>query len=281
MELVLSELCVGSRLSGRDTKFTLVFHTEGLINNRIFELLKDFGRETRATFRPLLTCITPLCPMYYKDPWPGPSRAEVPRFNLNGAVISDYASKINELASYYDIGYHGHFFERSFNGYTTSFQKEAVLDQFDKEHAFLTDIGFRPSSYAGGTWFISPWLISKLESNGYRVDTTLNDVRKQTFLGPQPYANTTPGEPFWIGDRLLEVPSIRSFGTIVREFIITGRQRQNFAALAMHDYNLLDGGTAAMLRRIMLRMVHEERVLSVNELVKESTKWLASSHRAS
>lgn len=280
MELVLTELCAGSQLSGKNTKFALVFHVEGLGNKRIFSLLKDFGRATQARFRPLLTCITPLCPMYHQDPWADPLRVRVPGFQLSQSVVSDFAAKINDLSTYYDIGYHGHFFGSRGDGYAPSFRKELVLDQFDREHALLTDLGFRPSAYAGGWWFMTPWLISKLKEMGYKVDTTLNDARKQYFLGPQPFAQTPPGEPFWIGDGLLEVPSVRSFGTILMDFAISGRRRQRFAALALHDYNLLDGQNAAMIRNVIVRLVNKERVLSASELIEESTRWLGTTPRA-
>lgn len=279
MELAYAELCLGSRLSGADTSFGLVFHVEGLMNDRIFQLLRNFGKTVRGRFRPLLTCITPLCPMYHRDPWEFPVRWAVPRVSPDRPTLVDFAAKINDLSTDYEIGYHGHFYRVLEHECETSFENEVVFDQFDREYSLMSDLGYRPRAYAGGMWFMAPWLVAKLGEKGFEVDTTLNDVRRQSTASAQPYSATTSGEPFWIGNHVLEIPTVRSAGTIVRDILAARRNRKNFVVLALHDYNLLQSSFATLVRETMRALMKRERVLSISDLARASSTWLGSESR--
>jgi hypothetical protein len=269
MDLVWSELCLGSRLSRNNTRFGLVFHVEGLVNESIFGLLEDFGRMLSGSFRPLLTCITPICPMFYQDPWLYPLRVRMPPFDMTQTTVSDFSSKLSALSEWFDIGYHGHFFARDGASYMPAFDELSALAQFDKEFELLSDLDFKPTAYAGGWWFITPWLVSKLRSRGFEIDTTINDVRRDAFLRGQPFPLTRLGETFWITQGLLEIPSIRTAGAIVRQILDSG-DHLNFAVLALHDYDLRSGSVSATIRNVLKFLIRKDRVLSLGEMLEQS-----------
>jgi len=214
MTIRWAELCIDSLVSGADTRFGLVFHTEGIVSEKVVRELKEFGREVGSLFRPMLTTITPICPMYQVDPLVDSLRLELPRIARSQKVEADFGERIQGLAEYYDIGYHGHFFRAVKDGYRPTFDFADIRNQFQAEQEFLRDLGLAPRAYAGGWWYITPEILSLAAELGFTVDTTINDLRLDSFSRKQPFPASPLGRPFRVSQALLEVPSVRSFGVL-------------------------------------------------------------------
>ena len=259
------EFGVGSRVCSNETKFCIVFHTEGLINDRVIRSLKEFGKEFRDV-RPLLTVVPPISPMYQIDPLQNPIRFEFPFRVTPNSVQLDFKSKIQELSSFFDIGYHGHFFVRTNGTCMPTFDPSAISSQFAEEYRFLSDMGFRPLAYAGGWWFMAPHMARLLQSFGFRIDTTLNDIRMDSFNRRQPYAETPLGRPLRLEGNVIEVPTIRSdaaFFSLIR----SKRNQQRFAILSLHDYNLVVPPLAYSIGKVARRLVRHDRIVGLSELL--------------
>lgn len=273
-----AELSLASRLAGRGTRFMLAIHTEGLVNAKTARALEEFGRGTAGLFRPLMTTVTPVCPQYHVDPLLDPVRVDIgapPA--LSPAVERDFEARLKSLSRFYDVGYHGHFFRAHGGRFRPAFEGEAVSSQFRDECSYLSRLGFRPTAYAGGWWFISAQLVSLLSAAGFRFDSTVNDVHADSFSRPQGVPRMKVGSPHWLADGLLEVPSVRSVATL--EKILTGGRRSaSFAVLALHDYDLVDGSGRGVVRRLMGTMLDRRCVLSVDDFMDEALRRLRAGH---
>jgi hypothetical protein len=264
-----------SVLSSR-VKFGLVFHTEGLINEKVVGKLKEFSLELHGEFKPTLAVITPLCPQYYIDPLVDPVRRQFTAPRASGADAK-YADRLRELSNRYDIGYHGHFFEATGGKFTYSFDESTVTDQFGREYQYLKEIGFAPTTYAGGWWHISPHIVSLLERYSFKLDTTINDVLTDSFDQTQPYTVPSPGVPFWIGDQTLEVQSVRSFQRILKGSVLRS-QRERFFVLSLHDYDLMQPGVRNAVKTIS-KLAGRGAMLAADELHEQAARS-AAMHRA-
>jgi hypothetical protein len=260
-------LGIAARLLSSHVKFGLVFHTEGLINDKVVGKLKEFALELRGEFRPTLAVITPLCPQYYIDPLIDPLRREFSKPKGSGEDAK-FEKTIRELSDYYDIGYHGHFFVSESGRYKPAFDKNTITDQFAKEHAFLKGIGFTPWTYAGGWWHISKHIVSLLEKFAFKLDTTVNDVLLDSFDRRQPYSPGSLGTPFWLGDQILEVQSVRSFHRILNRNVLR-TSKDKFYILSLHDYDLMNPGLKSATKAI-LRLAARNAMLSADELYSKA-----------
>jgi hypothetical protein len=254
---------MAASLLSSQVKFGLVLHTEGLVNDKVVWKLKEFALALRGEFRPTLAVITPLCPQYYVDPLVDPLRREFPAPRISGAETK-YADTIRELSDHYDIGYHGHFFEVNDGRCSFSFDEATVADQFAREYSYLEGVGFAPRTYAGGWWHISRHLVSLLERYALKLDTTVNDVRLDSFGQRQPYAVSSPGTPFWVGGGVLEVQSIRSFQRILNKSVLRSH-KERFFALSLHDYDLMQPGARNAIKTIS-KLSERGAMLSAEEL---------------
>lgn len=245
-------------------KFGLVLHTEGLMNDKVVGKLKEFALALKGEFRPTLAVITPLCPQYRIDPLVDPLRREFFAAPVPSGEEKRYADMIRELSDYCDIGYHGHFFEAKEGKYRYSFDEATVSGQFGREYGFLTGIGFVPRTYAGGWWHISRHLASLLEKYAFELDTTVNDVGLDSFDRKQPYSASSPGSPFWVGSRVLEVQSVRSFQRLLNRSVLRSA-RDRFFVLSLHDYDLMEPGAGTVARTIS-KLSRRGAMLSADEL---------------
>lgn len=267
-----AEFSLANRLAGRNTRFSLVFHTEGLINDNVARLLETFGKDLQNLFRPLLAVITPICPQYMVDPMEDKLRVNFPHQEVNESREMDFEKKIKRLATYYDIGYHGHFFALVGGRHRPAFDNGSISGQFEEECRYLTSLGFRPEVYAGGWWFISSNLISLLQSWRFKLDTSMNDLQLDSFSRPQPYPHEEVGRPYWLAENVLEIPSIRSFANLGK-IIVSQRKSANFVVIALHDYDLLSA-PSKMLHNLFRKLLKGNRLLSVPQLIEESKIWL-------
>ena len=271
----LKELYFGSKFSGSGTLFSLVFHTEGLVNDKVVRALVDFGKNLKGSFRPLLAVITPECPQYAIDPFIDPLRTRFGLMDPPQTFTAKFEATIKNLSSYYDIGYHGHFFKLERNYYRPAFDHETISTQFREEVEYLSGIGFPPRTYAGGWWHISRDLVRLLQSSGFTVDTTVNDTGRDSFSRKQEITISRLGEPFWLGKGLLEVPSARSVFSLLAT-MTRNRRRNNFVVLAIHDYDLSLDSTSSSVSSTIDKLRKAERIVSIDSLVAESKKWLGS-----
>lgn len=259
------ELCISSRISNGQTKFCLVLHTEGLVNDRIVRSLRDLGKQLHG-IRPLLTVISPLCPQYQIDPVKQPIRVEFAFRETKQSIERDFKSKIEDLSSYYDIGYHGHFFAVSDGVCRPAFDPEIVRKQFMAECDYLREVGSKPYAYAGGWWYMAPHLENLLQSNGFSIDTTLNDIRTDSFNQRQPYPETPLGQPFRLQKDVIEVPTIRSDANLFK--ILSARTNtQKLIPVSLHDYNLIAHPFIDSFRRIVRKLLEHERVVSISDFL--------------
>lgn len=259
------ELSLGSRISCSQTKFGIVFHAEGLVNNRIVGELIRLGQELHDV-RPILTVISPMCPMYLIDPLENPIRLELPVKELTTSVERDFKDKIQALSSYYDIGYHGHFFSRTDDRYRPTFNQATIASQFDQEYRFLVEAGSNPLAYAGGWWYMAPHLASLMQSHGIRLDTTINDIRRDSFGRTQSYAKTPLGQPFLLERDIIEIPTIRSDSNLFR-LITSDHSLQRYAIFSLHDYNLLTSSFNAAFAKILMKLMKHDRIVGIRELL--------------
>ncbi len=271
----LKELYFGSKFSGSRTLFSLVFHTEGLVNDKVVRSLEEFGKGMKGSFRPLLAVITPQCPQYAIDPLLDPIRTRFGRTDLPESLRAKFETTITNLSSYFDIGYHGHFFKWEGDHYQPAFDHETISAQFREEVDYLSGIGFRPHAYAGGWWHISRDLVSMLQSSGFTIDTTVNDTGRDSFSRKQEIRRSRLGKPFWLGDGLLEVPSARSIRTLIT-MVTRNRRSDNFVVLALHDYDLHPDSGTNSISSIVDRLRRAERIVTIDGLFAESKKWLDS-----
>lgn len=254
--------------------FGLVLHTEGLANDGVVKTLEEFGKGLYGSFRPLLAVITPLCPKYHSFS-SAPGKRVMPSLGSGMSKSeSDFREKIQRLSAYYDIGYHGHFFRVSEGRYRPAFDAETLSQQATRECKFLSQIGFRPQTYAGGWWHISRELVSILQSLGFDSDTTVNDLRLDSFSRPQPFAADV-GKPFWLTRDIVEIPSVRSVASLAY-MALQKHQLRRFAVIAPHDYDFPSSSLAVAIQRLVWKLVREDRVLSIPDLVKEAKRWLDS-----
>ena len=260
-----SGLSLGSRMPGLRTKFGIVFHTEGLINNRIVGELMSLGRELRD-IRPILTVISPKCPMYQIDPQSRPLRTGFPAKKPTTSVERDFKNKIQILSSYYDIGYHGHFFSRTNDHFRLTFDQATIARQFELEYRFLAETGFSPLAYAGGWWHMTPHLARLMQSYGFRLDTTINDIRRDSFGRIQSYPKTPLGQPFRIERDIVEVPTIRLDSNLLN-LLTSSRGLQKFAIFSLHDYNLLASSFSTAVAKIVVKLMQHDRIVGIPELL--------------
>lgn len=268
-----SELSLGSRLAGKKTRFSLIFHTEGLINDKIAMAMEAFGRELNGIFRPTMTVVTPLCPQYRIDPIRDPLRTDFLYQESTVACKRDFEEKINLISEYFDIGYHGHFFNIAGGRCKPDFEGSSVGTQFRDECDYLAELGHKPKVYAGGWWFLSKPIESALESMDFRLDTTVNDLHVDSFSRPQPYSDSVPGEPFKVSEKMIEVPSVRSINGLTR-LLVKRRKMDNFLVLALHDYDLIADGTFNTLAKVVKAWVKKESILSTDKMIEEANEWL-------
>lgn len=273
-----SEFSFASMIAGRNTRFSLVFHTEGLANDKIAKKMEDFGRELRGTCRPMLTVITPLCPQYFVDPLEDPMRTDFRYRSSTDEAERAFSEKLRQLSAYYDIGYHGHFFEVVGGRCRPVFTEAAIKSQFLDECRYLTDIGHRPVVYAGGWWFLSQSLTRTLASAGFQLDTTVNDIHSDSFSRPQPYPSAVAGQPFRLYDGLVEIPSVRSLAGL-KEVLFTRRKMDNLVVLALHDYDLMNGSAPGAVSKLVGAFVRKKAVMSANEIAGEALARLENSGR--
>lgn len=262
-----TEFILESLVSGGKTRFALVFHTEGLINRKVVASLREFGREVKPTFRPLLTVITPICPMYRVDPFLDPRRLDLPLIAHSQRTESTFASHLQDLIQYYDIGYHGHFFKAVHNRYRPSFDFAEVNHQFREEQRLLCELGHKPSVYAGGWWYITPEILALLGELGFALDTTVNDLRLDSFYRKQPFPASPLGEPFRVSSSVVEVPSIRSARGLL-DVAFKNRGNPKLIVIALHDYDLPTHGINSPLRRVITKLVRTGKAISCQEILK-------------
>jgi hypothetical protein len=269
-----AELCLDSMVSGENTKFGLVFHTEGLVDERIVRELMQFGRDVSPVFRPMLTTVTPICPMYLVSPLLDPLRVELPKIPRSQKAEADFAERIQGLAEHYDIGYHGHFFKSVDGGYRPTFNFEEIIDQFKAEQQHLRDIGLAPKAYAGGWWHITPQILSLMADTGINVDTTINDLRLDSFSRKQPFPSTSLGKAFWATQEVLEIPSVRSFFNLFFGVAIEKRRATNYVIIALHDYDLISDVVGRPIRKLIGRLLRADRIASILEIARRATSEL-------
>jgi hypothetical protein len=267
-------LGVAASLLSSHVKFGLVFHTEGLVNDKVVRKLKEFALALRGEFRPTLAVITPLCPQYYIDPLVDPLRREFAAPRSSGEEAKN-ADTIRDLSNRYDIGYHGHFFAAKDGRYSLSFDDGTVADQFEREYSYLKGIGFIPRTYAGGWWHISEHVVSLLKKHAFKLDTTVNDVGLDSFDLRQPFSVSSPGAPFWVGGKVLEVQSVRSFQRILNRSVLRSR-RERFFVLSLHDYDLMQPGVRNAVRTIS-KLADRGAMLSADELYTRAANSMETS----
>ena len=260
-------LGVAAGLLSSQVKFGLVFHTEGLINDKVVGKLKDFALALPREFRPTLAVITPFCPQYYVDPLIDPLRRQFIAPRISGAETK-CADTLRELSDRYDIGYHGHFFEAKDGRYNYTFDEVTVAEQFGREYGYLKGIGFVPSTYAGGWWHVSQHIVSLLEKYDFKLDTTVNDVRLDSFNQRQPYSVSSPGAPFWIRDGILEVQSVRSVQRLLNRSVLRS-SKQRFFVLSLHDYDLMLPGARNAVKTIS-KLAGRGAMLAAGELCRRA-----------
>jgi hypothetical protein len=273
-----SELSLGSRLAGKRTRFSLVFHTEGLINDKIAGTMAAFGKGLNGMFRPTMTVVTPLCPQYYIDPIGDPLRTDFLYQEPSAACERDFREKVDLMSEYYDIGYHGHFFNVVEGRCKPEFEGSSIGTQFKDECDHLAKIGHRPKVYAGGWWFLSKPIESALGLMDFRLDTTVNDLHVDSFSRPQPHANAVPGEPFKLSEKIIEVPSVRSINGLTR-VLVKRRKMDNFLVLALHDYDLVVDSTFNTLAKVAKAWVKKESILSSDKMIEEANNWFLQAQK--
>jgi len=261
-----TEFCLDSLASGEGTRFGLVLHTEGLVSDKVAFELKEFGREVSPFFRPMLTTITPICPMYQVDPLADPLRVELPEIARTQRVEAEFAERINSLAEYFDVGYHGHFFKADDGVYRPTFELGAIRQQFEQEREYLSDIGLAPETYAGGWWYINSQIHSLMAEHGLTVDTTINDLRLDSFSRRQPFPESPLGQPFWVSKSVLEIPSLRSFFNLFFGVAIERRRSTNYVIISMHDYDLVAHALRRPVRRLVAKLLRVDRLASISEI---------------
>jgi hypothetical protein len=269
-----AELCLDSIVSGDNTKFGLVFHTEGLVEEKVVRELRAFGREVSPFFRPMLTTVTPLCPMYQVSPLVDSQRIELPKIARSQKVEADFTERIQGLAEHYDIGYHGHFFKAVDDGYKPTFKFDEIRDQFRAEQQHLRDIGLAPKAYAGGWWYVTPQILSLMAEVGINIDTTINDLRLDSFSRKQPFPLTPLGKAFWATQAVLEIPSVRSFFNLFFGVAVEKRRATNYVIIALHDYDLISDVAGRPIRNLVGKLLRADRVASVLEIARQATDEL-------
>jgi hypothetical protein len=265
----LVELGFLAGTGGEDSRSGIVIHTEGLINGKVRSALLRLGRELRGT-RPTLATITPLCPMYTKDP-------ELDRLRLDFEAPSSteeekdlFLGYLEELSAFYDIGYHGHFFRETQGRFRPCFDAPVVETQFRSECEFLSRNGYKPIVYAGGWWHIDHAILSLLRECGFRADTTINDIGKDSFHFSQPFRHPKLGEPFWISGGLVEIPTTRTIRTVLQRAIRSEPHGRRFNVFSFHDYDLANLGNAGVVLKTVAKLIRRGNVVGMNELVEES-----------
>lgn len=262
----LAQFSLGTLATGRRTKLLLVFHTEGLVNPKIRKAMLEFGRQASGTFKPVATVITPRCPQYMTDPLKDPLRTSITRSDVPQRAEAEFKDALSELEEHYEVGFHGHFFSFKDGRYTPAFDRRSIESQMFAELDYLSELGVKPMVYAGGWWFISEDVVSLLESRGFRVNTSVNDVGRDTFGAPQPFSMREPGQPFKVGESLIEVPTFRS----VRGMLAAAKSRGpkgGLIPIALHDYDLARGQTSSLARKLLLIMTEKEKLATFADLL--------------
>lgn len=166
----------------------VVIHTEALGEPKVRARMKEFGRSMRRNARPIATVTTPLSACY--------------------RGVDGFADSLKELDGLFEIGYHGHFVNRS------------PRVQFNAEVKLVRDAGFDPKVYAGGWWLMDAEIEGLLKENQFEIDTTMNDMKVDSFGRPQMY---------W--------PDITEAVTMRRWSSLFSRQPKT-VCMSFHDYNL-------------------------------------------
>lgn len=184
-------------------------HTEMLYNKRVYEALLRFSEDFRAFtgHRITVSISTPRCPV-------------VKEALAKGNVTPDiFVSRVLCISEFADIGYHGHFYQRSENGFVpvlkNNYDKNLVLNQIRSEIDWFRNINVFPKVYIGGWWFLSEEIIIELENSGVIVDVSLRKDKDNTF--GDKYLDDIPdyGKPFMLrpSKNILEIQSI--FGPVM------------------------------------------------------------------
>ncbi len=269
------EMTLCSRLAGKNTRIGLIVHTEGLFFKRVVRTLTDFGRELAGEVRPTLATTTPLCPAYFEDPFSGKSRRRFARRALPDRADEGFASTLSDLAEYYEVGYHGHFYALQKDVYVPTNDAGKIASQFRNECDLISRAGFKPRTYAGGWWILTQSVASLLDGGGFTLDTTANELGIDSFGSLQDPVRGIGSSPYWITDSLLEIPTIRSGRAMLYSVPVDKRNDDNFFFLYLHDYDLA-AAWGRVFKQFLLRMCNLKRLVSSEELAEESSKWLHS-----
>lgn len=178
-----------------------------------------------------------------------------------------FRDTLDELREYYEIGYHGHFFSLAGGRFSPAFDSNTIRGQVLAELNCMADAGVRPRVYAGGWWFISMYLVRLLESHAFRIDTSVNDVGLDTFNRPQPFTIKSLGQPFRLGDSMVEFPTFRS----VRGMMAAARRgagtRPSIIPIALHDYDIVAGSTSLVAQKLLVRLTKKEKLATFSDLL--------------
>lgn len=262
---------------GPRVHFGLVFHTEGLVNEKVVRRLEEFAAGLKGRFRPALATVTPFCPQYHVDPLLDKARRDFSPVVSEGAE-KRFSETIGSLAESFDIGYHGHFFELSNSRFRPAFDPEAISRQFTQECNYMKAIGHSPWVYAGGWWYISPSMGPLFERFGFRLDTTVNDLHADSFDRAQPVPRGVLGTPSWLFRGVVEIQSVRAFGNILGKRV-SADGRERFLVLTLHDYDLLDPLLGPALKTVG-RLADKGVMLSTEALYESAREELEKAPRA-
>lgn len=204
--------------------------------------------------------------MYQIDPLKSPSRLEFSIEEPTTSVELDFRNKIQDLSSCYDIGYHGHYFTRLDGRWRMTFDHASIASQLVGECQLLADAGFRPLAYSGGWWYMAPHLARLIQSFGFRIDTTINDLRRDSFNRKQPYSRTLLGQPFKLERDVIEVPATRSVLSLL-SVLVSGGGAKKIVVFSLHDYNLLVNSIRDAYLRTVRKLVRNDRIIGMSELL--------------
>jgi hypothetical protein len=242
----------------------MTFHAEGLkfsnIRDKLLETVKGLP------FRPVVCPITPFCPAYHVYPFTDPLRTQVEAVHPTNDDIRRFGTALHRLSEYADIGYHGHYFSGNNGRMEASFEPWAFASQFNAEVQLLSNLGFRPKVYVGGHWFMSKELASMLDIAGFEVDTTVTDVKRDSFGRLQYGSDLKFGRPEHLWRNVTEFQTRRR---VRIDSLFNGAR--DFYCYSLHDYDLLNPDPKAQIRnKLMLTLMSRTSTKSMAEMLERS-----------
>ena len=247
------------------THIPLVIHTEALKFPYAADKLEGLGKEINGAYRPVLAVVTPLNPMYHTDPLKDPTRTLVERPEITDAHMKRFEENLSMLSQWFDIGYHGHYFKPGVNGYIPEISQLGATTQFLAEVNLLRRLGYKCETYAGGWWHLSQEVAMLLELNGFKVDTTVNSERKDSFDRLQYGRHLAFGRPGYLTRNVMEIQTQRRVycGLTILD------DPHKFYAYSFHDYDLMLTDYATKMRiRFMLAQCARSKSKSISEALE-------------